>query len=98
MYLLNALSQIIKSTKIDLNLSGPQIERLRKKITKIFKENDLNITAEAGIKQTDFLNATFDLTSESLWLYRKPNSNPQHIHITSNHPLNIKKQLPSMIA
>ena len=47
---------------------------------------------------TDFLDAKFDLTSESFWPYRKPNSYPQYIHISSNHPPNIKKQLPNMIA
>ena len=48
--------------------------------------------------QTDFLDATFNLTSESFWPYRKVNSNPQYIHTSSNHPPNIKKQLPNMIA
>ena len=80
------------------NLFGPQIERLKKKIIEVFKENDLNITTEAGIMQTDFLDATFDLTSESFWPYGKPNSNPQYIHTSSNHLPNIKKQLPNMIA
>ena len=48
--------------------------------------------------QTDFLDPTFDLTSESFWPYRKPNFNPQYIHTNSNHPPNIKKQLPNIIA
>ena len=48
--------------------------------------------------QTDFLDPTFDLTSVSFWPYRKPNFNPQYFHTSSNHPPNIKKQLPNIIA
>ena len=44
------------------------------------------------------LDATFDLTSESFWPYRKPNSDPLYIHTSSNHSPNFKKQLPNMIS
>ena len=53
LYLLNALFQIIKNTEVGLyrddglavvrNLSGPQIKRQKKKIIKVFKENDQKI-------------------------------------------------------
>ena len=85
LYQLNVLSEIIRNTEIDLytddgfaiiqNLFGLQMEQLMGKIIKVFKENDLNITAEADIIQTDFLDAIFDLNSESFWPYCKPNSN-----------------------
>ena len=48
--------------------------------------------------QTDFLDATFDFTSESFRPYRKPNSNSQYIHTSSNYPPSIKKQLPTINA
>ena len=46
----------------------------------------------------DILNVTFNLNSESYYLYRKPNDWPVYIHSQSNHPPNIIKNLPSSIS
>ena len=37
-----------------VNLHGPDVERLRRKITKLFQDNSLKITVEANIKITTF--------------------------------------------
>ena len=41
---------------------------------------------------------TFNLLSGTHRPLRKPNDNAQYIHSSSNHPPNIKKQLPAMIS
>ena len=78
-------------------LSGPQSEKLRKKLFQIFKLCGLRITLNCNLAQVDFLDVTFNLHSEKYWPYRKPNNAPLYIHKESNHPPTIIKQLPEMI-
>ena len=63
----------------------------------MFKNNKLKITIEAGMHQTDFLDVTFNASTGKYWPFRKLNSILQYIHTQSNHPPNIRKQLPTMI-
>jgi hypothetical protein len=79
-------------------MSGPEADRTRKKIIKVFQDNGLQITIEANLKCTDFLDVTFDLTTGKYYPFRKPNDTPLYIHAESNHPPNIVKQLPLMIS
>ena len=107
LYLLEELTNIIPKESVGLyrddglailpNTSGPETERLKKKIRKLFKNNNLKITIEAGMHQTDFLDVTFNASTGKYWPFRKPNSILQYIHTQSNHPPNIRKQLPTMI-
>ena len=76
---------------------GPQLEKLRKKLFALFKLCGLQITLDCNQLQVDFLDVTFNLQSEKYWPYRKPNNEPLYIHVESNHPPSITKQLPSMI-
>ena len=43
------------------NLSGPEIERLKKQIVGIFKECGLNITIQASLRPVNFLDVQFDI-------------------------------------
>ena len=43
------------------NLSGPESEKVKKKLCNIFKERRLSITVECNLQITDFLDVTFDL-------------------------------------
>ena len=68
-----------------------------------FKKKDkhrvtLKITAETNLVQTYFLDVTLDLKSGRYWPFRKPNDHPLYIHLLSNRPPVIKKQLPLMLA
>ena len=106
-YMLNKLSNIINREKIGLyrddglgicqNMSKTEVERLKKKIVKIFKESSLSITIEYNLKSVDFLYATIDLVNNTYKPYRKPNNEPQYINKQSNHPPNVLKQLPKSI-
>ena len=80
------------------NMSGPQLERIKKKICKIFENFGLKITIENNLQITDFLDVTFDLKNGKYYTYRKPNGEPLYIHCLSNHPENITKKIPNMIS
>ena len=44
--------------------SGPEVERKKKELVKIFKNNGLSITVKTNIKIADFLDIHFDLVKE----------------------------------
>ena len=73
------------------NLSGPESEKVKKKLRKIFKQSGLSITVECNLQLTDFLDVTFDLRTDKYYLYRKDNNQPLYINKQSNHqPTTIK--------
>ena len=80
------------------NISGPDSEKIKKKLFKIFKSNGLSITVECNLIVTDFLDVTFDLKSATYYTYRKPNNELLYIYKHSNHPPSIINQIPSMIS
>ena len=82
---------------ITSEISGPDLERLSKKIRGIFKKIGFQITIETGKVVTNFLDVTLDLKNNSYNPYRKPNSSINYIHHSSNHPPSVKRALPSMI-
>ena len=70
---------------------------LAKKFRRIFADIGFQITIEAGVTVTNFLDVTLSLRSRSFNPYRKPNSSISYIHHGSNHPPHIKRALPGMI-
>ena len=79
------------------NLSGPKIERVRKKIIIIFKECKLSITTKTNFKVVQFLDIELDLINNTYRPYKIPNDNPMYINVNSNHPRIIIKQIPESI-
>ena len=68
LYLLNILKNEFVGKNIGLyrddciscfeNKSGPELEKIKKKICKIFKDNGLNITIETNLHITESLDVT----------------------------------------
>ena len=79
------------------NITGPQAERIKKDITRRFKEYGLKITIQSNLKSVNYLDVTFNLANGSYCLYRKPNDEPLYINTKSNHPPTIIRQLPAAI-
>ena len=79
------------------NMTASQLERMKKAMIKLFKDNGLKITIETNLKQVNFLDATLNLNNGKYWPYAKDNNQPLYIHRDSNHPPNITKELPQMI-
>ena len=108
LYLLDKLSHLTGKDNIGLYRddglsaircsSARRLDKLRKDITEFFKGEGLSITIEINLQVTDFLDATFDLSSDKYYPYRKPNNDPLYINAQSNHPAPIVKELPKMIA
>ena len=107
LYLLDKLSELLGKDNVGLyrddglaavkSTSGPVLDKMRKNIITLFKNEGLGITIDTNLIETDFLDVTFDLTSGKFFPYRKPNNTPLYINVKSNHPPSIIKDLPKMI-
>ena len=73
-YLLNQLKVVIAKENMGLyrdngldifkDMSGPEVERNKKELVKIFKNNGLSITVKTKLKTADFLDIHFDLVKK----------------------------------
>ena len=107
LYLLDKLSELLGKDNVGLyrddglaavkSTSGPVLDKMRKNIITLFKNEGLGITIDTNLIETDFLDVTFNLTSGKFFPYRKPNNIPLYINVKSNHPPSIIKDLPKMI-
>ena len=79
------------------NCSGPQMEKIKKRLQKVFKNNGLNVIIECNMKIVNYLDVTFNLNDGTYRPYQKPDNIIQYIHVESNHPPNIIKQIPKTI-
>ena len=81
LYLLNILESEFGGKNIGLyrdnglscceNKSGPELEKIKKKMCKIFKDNDLSITTKTNLHITEYLDATFNLKTGKYHPYRE---------------------------
>ena len=78
--------------------SGSEAERVKKDLTKRFKDLGLRVTIDANLKITNFLDLTLNLRSGKYCPYRKPNDTPLYINRSSNHPPSILKNLPTAVS
>ena len=61
------------------------------------KKIGFNITIDSGLKITDFLDVTLDLTNNTYYPLKKPNTKLMYVNCNSNHPSHIIKQIPKMV-
>ena len=66
-------------------------------MSKIFKSDGLKITIEANKKTINFLDVTFDLTSNSYKPFMKQNNKLLYVNRQSNHPPALLKNIPENI-
>ena len=74
-----------------------EIEKTKQEVSKSFKSNGLKITIEANKKTINFLDVTFDLTSNSYKPFMKPNNKLLYVNRQSNHPPALLKNIPENI-
>ena len=79
------------------NANGPKLDRIRKDIIPLFKEEKLSIIIEINFIETDLLDVTFNLATKRYFPFRKAKNAPLYTNAFSNHPPTITKQLPKMI-
>ena len=78
-------------------LSGRATEKIRQGLQSLFEQHKLRITVDTDKTTTDFLDVTLDLTKGTHAPYRKPNDTPLYVHVDSNHPPSIIKEIPNSI-
>ena len=71
---------------------------LKPTLRNVFRAAGLGITIEINLVQTDFLDLELNLKTGTHSEWRKPGDSPQYINTRSNHPPNIIKQIPTMVA
>ena len=69
---------------IDLPPQGA--ERVKKKLSAIFRKFNLEITIEANKKRVEFLDIYMDLETEEYGPFMKENDTPIYVDTGSNHP------------
>ena len=74
-------------------MSPQRLERVKKQICKVFKDNGLRITIDANKKIVNFLDVTLDLNKGTHQSYLKPGNKPLYVHSESNHPPSITKNI-----
>ncbi len=77
--------------------SPREIENIRKRICKVFSDNNLKITIEANKKCVNYLDITRDLRSSSYKPYMKPGNTPLYVNHHSNHPPSVLRGIPDAI-
>ena len=77
--------------------NGQEIERIRKKLIAMFKNEGLNITTEGNVTVVDFLDVVLDLDTGTYKPFIRPNANTMYVLPYSNHPPSITKNIPEAI-
>ena len=70
------------------------MEKIKKRLQKVFKNNGLDVIIECNMKIVNYLDVTFNFNDGSYRPYQKPDSMIQYIHVEYCHPPNIIKQIP----
>ena len=73
--------------------SGPQSEKVKKNIQKIFKEHGLGIIIQCNMEIVNYLDLTFNLNDGTYKPYTKPNNEIKYIHKNSNNPPSVIRQI-----
>ena len=73
------------------------MENMKKRLQKVFKNNGLDVIIVCNKKIVHYLDVTFNLNDGTYRPYQKPDNIMQYIHVESNHPPNIIKQIPKTI-
>ena len=104
-FLLEKISEICIKSNIGLyrddgfsifrNESGTQLEKIKKKLQRLFTEYDLEITAESNQNIVNYLDVTLNLKDGTFRPYHQLDNQIQYIYTKSNHPPSIIKHIPA---
>ena len=93
LYLLNKIKPLLDSNNVGLyrddglaivhKANGPKVDRLRKDIISLFKDEGLSITIDTNLIETDFLDVSFNLNKENTFLLR---NRIIHLYIYPQNP------------
>ena len=69
------------------------MEKIKKRLQKVFKKNGLGVIIECNMKTVNYFGVTFNLNDGTYRPYQKPDNIIQFIHVESNHPPNTINQI-----
>ena len=75
-------------------LEGRDLEQTKQQLHKLFATFGLKITIAASSDEVNFLDVNLNLKTGKFKPYRKPNDTPLYVHVDSNHPASVIKQIP----
>ena len=78
-------------------LAVHRVKGLKKEFQKEFEKHDLEIVVQCNLKIVDYLDVTLNLNNATYKPYRKPDAETNYVHVESNHPPSILKQIPKAI-
>ena len=89
-YLLNKIKHLLDSNNVGLyrddglaivhKANDPKVDRLRKDIISLFKDEGLSITVDTNFIETDFLDVSFNLNTRKYFPFKK------HPYIYTQNP------------
>ena len=79
------------------NIKGREVDQIRKKVIKIFKDVGFKIEIKTNLKIVDFLDVTLNLSNGTYSPYKKLNDQLLYVRTSSNHPPQIINMLPKSI-
>ena len=79
------------------DLTPRGVEKMKKKMSAIFRKHKLEITIEANKKRVEFLDIYLDLSKEEFGPYLKPGDTPVYVDVGSNHPPKVLANIPKGI-
>ena len=74
------------------------MERTKKKIVALFKEEGFKITTEANLIATSYLDVWLNLEDGNFKSFVKTNANTKYVSPQSNHPPSILQNIPDSIS
>ena len=90
LYLLNKIKPLFGSNNVGFyrddglaivhKANGLKVDRLRKDIISLFKDEGLSITINTNLIETDFLDVSFNLNTGKYFPFKKLNNKPLYIH------------------
>ena len=106
-YILDTIGRITDKANIGLyrddgllvipNSNGPKTSNIQKRLVRAFRFLGFKVEIKSNIRSVNFLDVTLDLPSGSYKPFSKDNANPSYVHIESNHPHHILKQIPRSV-
>ena len=79
------------------NMSGPESEKVKKKLQVLFKKFDLNLIIECNKTTVNYVEITLNLSDGTYKPYQEPENTLQYIHKEFNHIPYIIEQIPITI-
>ena len=106
-YILDTLGRIVNLKQVGLcrvdgfiyipESNGPKTSSIQKKIIRAFKFLGLRIQIASNLKIVDFLDVTLNLNNGTFKPFRKNDSAPRYINISSNQPRSVLRQMPNTV-